>query len=386
MKVPHVQRVKRPNGRVDLYFRKGGYREGPLLAADGTVALNEEVEAILRRLKRAATAAARPKAGTVGGLLAGYNRSAEFLVLARTTQANYQDIIDELTEDVGGVLLSEVCRAWLVDLRDAWALRGHRAANMRMQVLKNAMAPVIDDDDDRRIAGDPFNKIKKVQRPHDAGESNPIWEDWEVEAGIEEALRRGKPGLARAIALGRWGGFRRGTICAIPRAARIIGFDDEGGQHQRLYWVTKKRKVLCDKREDPRLTALMASTPDRAWTLAYNADGFPWKERQLNQAIDRLMTGLAKQGKARAATDESGGVWSPLTIHGLRHSRGVEIAYSGGSDAEIMSQLEHATSHQAQIYRRQADRRRLADSAQDRIDNVVELRKAKVAKEGRNGA
>jgi hypothetical protein len=49
---------------------------------------------------------------------------------------------------------------------------------------------------------------------------------------------------------------------------------------------------------------------------------------------------------------------------------------AGGSDAEIMSQLEHATSRAASIYRRQADRRRLANAAQEKIDAAL-ARKAR---------
>jgi integrase len=119
----------------------------------------------------------------------------------------------------------------------------------------------------------------------------------------------------------------------------------------------------------------MAQTPNRALTIAYNADGHPWKERQLNQALDRLLTTLAKAGNVRSATDDKGDVYCPLTIHGLRHARGVEIAYAGGSDAEIMAQLEHSTDRQAKVYRRQADRRRLADAGQQRVDNVVKLKR-----------
>jgi hypothetical protein len=78
-------------------------------------------------------------------------------------------------------------------------------------------------------------------------------------------------GLARAIALARWGGFRRGTVCKVPLNARTTSHDDDGGTHQRLFWITAKRKVLCDKREDPRLTALLATTPNKALTIAYNA-------------------------------------------------------------------------------------------------------------------
>lgn len=371
-KVRYVQRVKK-GGLTHLYFRKGDHREGPLASPDGSQALLDEVQAILDRLA-AAGVAQRPRAGTVGGMLKVYNRSAEFLSNARSTQADYQRLIDELTEDCGDHALSEVTQAWLREMRDAWALRGHRAANLRLQVLKNALAPAIDDDTDHRVPGDPFAKLKNVKRPASAGEAHPIWEDAEVEAAIELAIKRGRPGLARAIALGRWAGFRRGTLCTIPRNARTTGHDDQGRPHRRLFWITEKRKVLCDKREDPRLTALLKRTADKALTLTYNADGNPWKPRQLNQALDRLIEALAKDGKAR----------DNLTIHGLRHSRGIELALAGASDAEIMGQLEHATPRAAQIYRRQAERRRLADQAQDRVDNVVKLKarqKARTAAE-----
>lgn len=377
-KVKYVQRVKW-RGEIHLYFRKGDYREGPLESPDPPEGHEEgsplqlEVQDILDRLE-GIKVAQKPKEGTVGGLLRRYNRDAGpdgFLALARSTQAEYQRLIDELIEDCGEILLTEVTKAWVRDMRDAWAIRGYKVANDRLSVLANALGPAIEDD---RIEIDPFAKLKRAKRPADAGETNPAWTDEEVAAGIGEALRRKKPGLARAIALGRWGGFRRGTICNIPRTARIEGFNDQGGKERRLYWITEKRQVLCNKREDPRLTDLIAKTPSNAWTLAYNADGGQWKARQLNQAVTRLMTALAKQGKARAALDDKGEIFCPLTIHGLRHARGVEIAEAGGSDAEIMAQLEHATDRQAKIYRRQADRKKLADAGQDRVDNVVKLR------------
>jgi hypothetical protein len=374
LKIPNVQRIKRANGKIDLYFRKGDYREGPLSSADGTPELKEEVDAIMSRLGRAVEAANKPRAGTVGGMLKAYNKSAEYLALARSTQSEYQNYIDELTEDIGDVLLRDVTRSWVMDLRAMWAQRGHRAAENRLQVLKNALSPAIDDDTDKRIPGDPFHKIKKVPRPHGGGESHPIWTDEEIWAAIHEAKTKKQPGLARAIALGRFGGFRRGTICAIPLNARTTGFDKDGNPHARLSWITEKRQVMADKREDPRLTEVLTSTPNQAMTIAYNARGQVWKERQLNQALDRLLAGLAKKGAVRAATDDEGEIYCPLTIHGLRHSRGVELALAGASDAEIMTQLEHSTPRAAQEYRRQADRRRMADAAQDKVDVVVSLR------------
>lgn len=378
IKVPYVQRVKGADGRTILYFRKGGYRHGPLQAADGTQALKDEVDTILARIAKVEQANSVPLAGTIGGMIVAYNKSSEFRSLAKITQSGYQAYLDEMTADIGDVLLADVTRSWIIELRDAWAERGHNSANKRVQVLKNVLAPAIDDETDKRIPGDPFLRVGRVKRPHDAGEANPSWEDYEVEAAIEDALARNRPGLARAIALGRYGGFRKGTICAYPLNARAVGRDDDGNVEVRLVWITEKRKVRADKREDARLTGLIQSTPDRALTVAYNRDGFAWRERGLSQALERHMDRLAKIGKVRAAIDDEGEVYCPLTFHGLRHARGVELAMAGASDSEIMSQLEHATESAAKIYRRQANRRKMADAAQDKIDNVVRLRRKTV--------
>ncbi len=374
-KIRYLQRVKAADGAIYLYFRKGDHREGPLLSPDGSNELRAEVEVILQRLAARSTPAGEVD-GTVGGMLLRYagdgqkrRPCADFIGLAARTQTEYFRMAREIREDCGEVFLSDVSTAWLRDLRDAWAQRGYKATNDRMVVLKNALAPAIQDE---RISVDPFTKVPKLGRPHGAGEAHPIWEEHEFDAAVADALEHGNHGLARVYALARWGGFRRGDICQIPLSARISKPDNAGRRQCRFFWVTNKRKVRSDKREDRRLTTFLDETPSKALTIAYNADGNPWKERQLSQAVDRHMERLAKAGKVRRELD----------LHGLRHTRGVELAEAGASDAEMMSQLEHSTDRAAKIYRRQAERRRLADSGQDKVDNVIDLRDA--AKNARN--
>lgn len=360
-KIPYIQRVTTPDGKTRLYFRKGDYREGPLVSADGSPELRAEVNAILQALSRRLKSPTLVQ-GSVGGMILAYagdgkkaKPSAAFRGLAASTQAEYLRMATEIREDCGDVLLTDVSVPWLRDLIDAWAELGYKAANDRRQVLKNALKPALQD---ARISGDPFATIGKVARPHSAGEAHPAWEDFEVQAAITEALQRKAPGLARAIALGRWGGFRRGTICRLPISARVQALDENGEPYQRLLWITEKRKVLCDKPEDVNLTELLESTPDRTATVAYNEDGKAWTERALSRAIERLNIRLAAKGKMRLG----------LSLHGLRHARGVELAEAGAGDAQIMAQLEHATDHTARIYRRQAQRRKLARSAQELVD------------------
>lgn len=163
IKVKYVQRQKAADGSDLLYFRKGGYREGPLKAAFGTQALQDEVQLILDRIAKVELANSTPRPGTVGGMLKAYRKSSDFITLAQITRSGYEDYIEEQIADIGDVLLGEVTRSWIIGLRDAWALRGHNAANKRMQVLKNALAPAILDEKDTRIDGDPFHKVAKVK-------------------------------------------------------------------------------------------------------------------------------------------------------------------------------------------------------------------------------
>lgn len=365
---PHLQRwIDKRNGRERIYLRKAGIAERIELKAPwGSQALADEAAAALARLKTRPA----PEIGTLvgavrayrGDALRGIPASAEFLGLSIATQARYERWLDAFEKAFDGVLLEEVDAAYVLALRDRWALKGHEAANTALQVLKNVCKrPIILG----AIPADPFTRIDKVARPHGLGIRNPRWEDAEVDAVIAYARDRKRPGFMRAVALGRWGGFRRQTICGVPLRARVVRKSANGAPERRLLWVTEKKEVLCDRREDLRLTALLADTPDRALTIAYNADGHPWRPRQLNQALERVIETLSKRGEVR----------DTLTIHGLRHARGVEIAHLGGSDAEIMAQLDHTSTAAAQSYRKQAERLHLADNAQDRVDaEVIRLR------------
>lgn len=384
----HIQRyTDTRNGHEKVYFRKVGCRKIELKAAWGTQALADEVAA----LAAAAKPKPKPAVGTLIGAIREYRGdrkygiepSADFIVLAASTQLDYERILDEMETTFDGVLLSDVDPGYVLSLRDKWSKRGYRAANLRLQIMKNVCkAPRIRGE----IAGDPFGLIEKVARPQTLGEANPRWLDAEFDIVLEHAIEKGAPGLARALALGRWGGFRRQTICRVPRQARITRANDDGIIERRLYWVTEKRLVRCDRREDARLTALLERTDAMrprfarnvtAMTIAYNSRGESWKERALEHEVKRTVDALAEQKKIRPG----------LTLHGLRHSRGVEIAASGGSDAEIMSQLDHATPRQAAEYRRQAERIALADAAQDKVDaQVIKLQtRAKKRGQAENG-
>lgn len=285
----------------------------------------------------------------VGDLLDQYLVGSAFRRLAPSTREEYARVARHIDDDIGAVSIGGVRRAFIRAQRERWSSAGHWAATLRLQILKNAMQPLIDD---KELPANLFVGLNRVRGPNHVGEPHPVWKHAEFEAVLKEAAHM--PGLMRAIGLARYGGFRRNDLCRISPDARV----HEAGR-VRYRWTSGKAGVAVEHVEDERLTRLLdVDTPAVPGTIAYNTRGMPWKPRQLCQALECVPGRLAAAGEVRAG----------LTLHGLRHTRGVELAEAGCSDAVIMAQLGHTTDRSAQIYRRQASRRRLGDVGQALVD------------------
>ena len=305
---------------------------------------------------------------TIGWALTAYLRSADFKTRAESTQKEYRRVAVHLTTEIGKVGFAAVDRTWLRARRDEWAEAGHRAATIRLQVLKNALEPAMSDG---LLPEALFSQLQRVNAPHGRPEQNVAWTDAEVETVIQYCLgtsehcwpefSRTPIGLARAIGLARYAGLRRQDICNITDDARYVVTLRGGRAQHRLRYTSAKGELKADLREDPRLTKLLDDDTygDVCGTIAFNTRWEPWKPRQLNQALDRVVALLALEYDL---------IRPGLTLHGLRHARGVELAHAGASDAEIMAALAHADEQSARVYRRQAQRSAMGDHAQRLID------------------
>jgi integrase len=355
----HVKRYRDRQGADRLYFRKAGHpRNGEPLAsrwpdvAEGS-ALQAEVAAIL------ATQTVKPRPGYLAGATRAYELSADFIGLGAETKYGYRQILKEFDADLGPLPLATFTPAFILSLRDAWASRGYRAANMRLQVLKNVMEPHLVAAD----LPDPFSRIRQVRRPRDAAEPHPIWTEAAVRIVIEEAIRVRRFGIARAVAVARYTGARRGDLVRIARTARQDG---------RIGWLSGKRKVPVSMPEDPLLTARLEATPAQQplskWqrhvqrktgvvrlppaTLIFNSRNRPYTEDGLGQELAKIVSDLHTAG--RLETDR-------YDLHGLRHTFGVEAALAGCSDAQGGTLMGHGSPNSFATYRRQAARLQLSD-------------------------
>jgi integrase len=200
-----------------------------------------------------------------------------------------------------------------------------------------------------------------------------LWPADVLETVIAAAIEQHSYGLARAVAIARYAGPRREDVVRMGRSARARG---------RIAFQSGKRRVPVDILEDPELTRWLSVTPDTQplsnWqatrtaarrrtlttptTLVYNRQAQPYTADGIGQELAKLIQALHTAGRIDR---------DAYNFHGLRHTRGVELALAGCTDAEGAAQMGHASPSSFAQYRRQADRIRMADNA---ADKVIQLR------------
>ncbi len=366
--VKHVQRVLTPEGAEYLYLRKKGLPRVKLRSPwppDGQEAgsaLEREVQSLIRQLTGAAV---RPD--SLRAYLRAYElEDAGFRSLEDSTKGEYRRYLGEFDEHFGVVPVSAFSPAYCKQLRDTWAEQGHRAANLRRQVLKNVLQLALIDG---RMPTNPWADVGEIARPRHLADPHIIWPAEVLEIVITAAIGARKFGIARALALARYTGARRGDLVRISSAARAGG---------RVRFTSGKRRVVVDIPEDPELTRWLATTPDaqplsrwQAWkrakdgaaplkplTLVYGLSNRPYTEDGLGQELAQLVGDLAAAGTIPSAA---------FDLHGLRHTRGVELAIAGCTDAQGAAMLGHSSASSFAQYRRQADRILMADDADEKV-------------------
>lgn len=363
----YVNRIQRPDGTIQLYLRKKGLPAVRLPDGLSDEALVRHVAQLLEDLEPNGPIAK----GTMAAAIRAYElENPDFRGLAESTKYEYRLMLKEFEDDLGTLAVSAFTPAFVDRLKASWAKRGHRAANLRLQVLRNVLKPVLVAG---RLKQDPFPLVGQVRRPRELKEPHLIWSEHVFRTVVEAALEARKFGLARAVIIGRYVGARRGDLVAIPRSARQDG---------RFQYMSGKRRVRVDVVEDPALARWLSRTPDTppdearqgrkvkageppiaTTTLVYNVAGRPYSEDGLALELRKLVASLHRAGDLDS---------DRYDLHGLRHTRGVELALAGCSDAEGAAMMGHGSASSFVQYRRQADRIRLSDAAAARVAKLRE--------------
>src|SRR5579885_2595954 len=194
----YVRKLLNRHGQTYLYLRRRGHpNDGqPLYSPIPDVwegsALQREVMALANQ--EPYVVAALP--GTLGAALRKYElEDPRFRVLEASTKSEYLRYIAEFNDDLGEVRIGAFTPACVLSLQNSWAIRGHRAAALRMNVLKNVLSPVLV----AKNLPDPFARLPAVPHPRRVEDPHPAWPDAVFETVMSTCIERKKFGIARAV-------------------------------------------------------------------------------------------------------------------------------------------------------------------------------------------
>lgn len=307
LKHVHTVKAKRRNGGVTTYYY--AWRGGPRIKAEaGTPEFVAEYNL-------AVAGRAKPKVGTMFGLIAAYKASTDFTKRAEKTRKDYLRYL-KLIEDKFGTLpiaaledkaARGVFKAW----RDGFAATPRKADyawTMIARVLSHAK--------DSGTIG--VNVCERGGRIYAADRSDRVWKSEDIAAFAAHASA--ELGLALLMAL--WTGQREGDLLRLPWSA----YD---GTHIRLKQSKTGRRVTipCGATLRAALDALPRPASPFS-TILTNTRGAAWTS-------DGFRASWGKAAK-RAGIDD-------LTFHDLRGTAVTRLSLAGSTEQEIATLTGHST-------------------------------------------
>ena len=340
------------HGNVRLYFRRNG-RKTRLPGPIGSAAFIAAYQAVLGG-GVTSTPGAAPRFGTLRDLVMAYQRSADFKRLDRGTQRTQQLILDGIlcervrpdmptdTRIFADMPIEHVTRANVVVLRDRKAATPW-AAQRRVKVISRLFNWAIE----AHRPGMTVNPAEKIGKLSGRSDGWHTWTDAEV-AQYEVRWPVGtKQRLALDILL--YAGARRS--CAV-----MVGRQHERAGGTRLAWTAWK-----GRRRSPRQIDIPILAPLRASLDATPLGDLAFLATDYGQPF--TIAGFGNW--FRAACDAAG--LPQCSAHGLRKAGSTRAADNGATAHELMAMFGWTSLAHAELYTRQAERRRLATSGMGKI-------------------
>jgi integrase len=331
--IVRIRGVKRTRVKGRLYFYHRATKTR-ITAPPGTAAFAAEVA------KLDQTGSRRPgvERATWGALVAAYRKSPEFAGLAERTSSDYQKVFDYLAA-LDRMPITQLDGPAVIAIRDrAFAQRKRRFTNHVLQVLST----VLNWGQPRKLsAGYPLagHKRIKIPRPEKMRKANRPWTDAECDVVLNAATG----GLKRGVALGMFACMRIGD------AARVTWSIYDGTN---LEWRQGKTGDEVWVPADPELRALLDGARTAA-TIVTGVSGHPLTTAGLAKAFRTLIKSLETEGLVQPG----------LTFHGMRHTKGKNLADLGADPRMIQALLGHRSMAASLHYSNEASRRRAATAA-----------------------
>lgn len=318
-----LKRYKDRHGRWRIYHRKSGMPIDPNLSG-------EELAAEVVRLNKLHEPA-KPKAGTLGGLLESYKQSPRFVDLAPRTKADYHKCMDYL-HPLRDTPLTLLTTSFVAKLRDKTvktkkaAFTNHMIAMLSSACRHGAEYELLD--------SNPCAGLEKARMANDRKKPNRPWSAEERRNVLDAAPAH----LKAPLALARFLGLRRGDILALPAMAYRDGYlsfrTSKTGKQMKLPVVGSLKAILDTAPKGKTVTMLCVNSHGEAWT-----------EMGFTASVRKFFASCVKREIASEG----------LTMHGLRHSVAAELRGQGYTLDQIKDYLGQETAQMAAHYSSSAD-------------------------------
>ena len=328
----HVSYYRDRHGTLRWRFRKAGLPESQTTEMFGSDPWLAWYQAALNG-QRKAVGAERTVPGTINALVVAYYLSADWKLLALTTQKTYRGIIERFRSDHGDKPVGRLEAAHIRKFMDAKA-DTPAAANNLLKVLRVLMAFAVD----RRLRHtDPTLGVKPLRYKSDGFHA---WSEEDIVA----FEKRWPVGTRERLALD----------ILLYTAQRSGDVRQMGPQHVRNGYVTvrqEKTGATLELRLLPPLAASLAACRSNHLTFLVTQHGSPYTAKGFGNWFSDA---------ARKA-----GLPSGVSAHGLRKAAARRLAEAGCSTHQIAAITGHKTLKEVERYSREANQKRLADDAFD---------------------
>lgn len=355
---PHVQIIKKPNGRTYNYFRRRGYPRVELPAFNDPSFWDAYAEAQKLQKPPAGSSLRRPSAGSFDALAIRYYASQAFTELSARSQTDYRKHIEKMREEFGDLDVKRMSRAFVFEYRDRLARdHGLRTAGYRIVVLRRLMFQAINYG---------FRKDNPAEKP-ELRQNKPrdrVWAETDeatfLAACEEGEARPARPYIRLAYYL---------AVHTVQRQTDILGLGRDHYDGRRIALSQSKTKkriwVPCHERLKAVLDAHIVQMPDEQSAFLVTRSGGSMDEHYLRHEWRDVTLAAGLDG---------------LQFRDLRRTGMVRMAEAGATAVEISAVSGHSIEQTTRILETYIPRNeRMAASAIKRQERADRQRARKAA-------
>ena len=284
-----------------------------------------------------------PKEDTWDWLCDQYYRSAKFKSYEPDTQRDKRSVLDRFCEGGGKLPYKKYRRA---DMEASQRSRTPGAGDKLVKVIR-ALFTWAMDQNPPLATFNPAARVEKINRNTDGFHT---WTPEEIDRFRAHWPLGSKPRLAMEVMINV--GARRSDAHRIGPREEYVARDGKRWIRFTAYKGRNKYPVKIDSQLTPELIEALEKTPFGQEAYVLSDRNKPFTKESFSNAFKRwcVEAGLPH-----------------CNSHGLRKAASVHYAESGASAPELMALFGWTNMKTAQIYIAQADKRRMAANAQDRL-------------------